>query len=166
MRGFAVLLAVGALLVTAQPAFAAVGQHDASLSCTEIWNSKGNPKPFVCLSENTFHGGDHLTLTGSSDIASLTMAHTLTGWCAPKLIGDSDNWNDCISSVWAKLGTSDSFCMYSNINYDNMWNRFVAPGSPSGATFTYSIDDLGGIKDWLSSVMLQQSGQPCSEGGA
>lgn len=159
MKRAVVPLFVLAALVFPISVQGAVNQY-AGLTCTSLWNSFGNPRPFVCLTESINFSGDKLILTGSSDIPDLRFqSHGLGGLCSPKVI-DDDNWNDCISSVWAKLGTSDSICLYDDNQYNERYWSAAAPTS-GGPTFTYSSANVPG-NDAISSVMLQQSGSPCS----
>jgi hypothetical protein len=161
----ATLAALVILAVFPMTASAEVRQH-VNVTCAALWNELGNPVPFVCLAEDVLQGGDKLALTGSSDIANLgNLGHIPSGLCGPKIYPDADNWNDCISSVWAKLGTNDSLCVYAGTNYTNIAWRAWAPSSPYGSIWTFRKDDFGGIRDYVSSVMLQQSGTHCDEGG-
>ena len=168
MRRLALLFALGLLVLLPGSANAAVRQH-TNQSCTTIWNNLGNPVPFVCLAEDTNFGGDKLTLTGSSDIINLDNTHhDLSALCGPKIYPSVDNWNDCISSVWVKLGNEDSVCLYSNENFVTMqWRAGRPPVSPPGTVWTYSHADVTGYapRDIISSVMLQQSGNQCGEVG-
>lgn len=157
----AILLVIAAVL----PQAASAGVTNwSNISCTSAWHTLGDPVPFVCLSEDAGHSGDKLTLTGSSDVTNLgNLTHTPAGLCNPKLPGDTDNWNDCFSSAWMKLGGYDSFCMYGNSNFNNLDYSWWAPNT--AGTYTYYLDNLLLYGDQTSSLMLQQSGTDCNEGG-
>jgi hypothetical protein len=128
----------------------------------------GNPVPFVCLAEDDDWGGDKLIFTGSSDNPNFAgIPHTLAGWCAPKWHLDTDNWNDCVTSYWAKLGTSDSVCFYGAANYGSYWFRHATMNVPAGAVWTFSNRNITDPlwRDQLTALILQQSGTPCGSGG-
>ena len=165
MKKLALPFAFDLLALVPASASASVTQY-ATGSCTFHWHAHGDTVPFLCLTESSELGGDKLILTGNSDIANLNYTeHDPTGLCSPKttqVIGD--NWNDCISGVWAKLGNSDSFCVYRDINFHVDAISASRPSSGGTVTYSYNLPDYG-VNDTPSSVMLQQSGTPCAEGG-
>jgi hypothetical protein len=158
-------LAAALVLMTVFPmsASASITQdNDPTKSCTTQWHDLGDPVPFVCLSESSPHSGYDLRFTGSSDSGDLRdVTHEPSGQCAGTVHPLDNNWNDCISSVWAKLGTNDSVCLYA----DQFWHQLIwwaaAPSSPSGGVWTYALADFGSNNDRTSAVRLQQSGTDC-----
>ena len=162
------LAIIGALLMVALlpgAANASVTQVSAN-SCTTDWHNLGDPVPFVCLAQDVNLGGDKLLLTGSSDISNLAnVSHDLSGACFGFVTNQT--WNDCISSVWAKLGTQDSVCLYRDSGFRRIDWRAFGGLVPAGAVWTFQDLDLTTDtgSDVESSVMLQQSGAICGEGG-
>lgn len=158
-------LAIALIVVAAFPASASAAVNQwGGFSCTQAWNAQQNPVPFVCFTESAQLGGDKLTLSGSSDIANLAnQPHSLDNLCSPKIWPSDDTWDNCISGVWAVLGSDDSVCMFRYANYGTRLLRFYTPVGHANTLWTIgNLADVGD-NDLYSAIQLQQSGGPCDE---
>lgn len=149
------LFAVAALFPA--PVSAAERIAEGTSNCTAFVGSL----PIICLSEdaNTNSGHDKLLSFGGADWSNLqTKAHTLPGLCnAAVTVGD--DWNDCVSYLWAKLGPGQSVCFYEDSGFAG--GSVIAEfGNPTTSTRVVTArldttgfnDDLTGFKVFLTTA--------------
>ncbi len=119
MKRLSILALVGlALLVL--PATATATDPDNWSTC--------NGGSYLILAEDTGGGGATNTLCVSHTVGSVVNLRDLThypaGYCHGKFISGADNWNDCVSSVYARFSWPDNtlltneYCFIAYTDYD------------------------------------------------
>lgn len=101
---------------------------------------------------DTTDGNDSILFCGSSWDDLDTREHTLPGGCKAKIALD-DDWDDCISSLYAIIPAGRRLCLYSERNYNGIVGGYTIciPNGGSGDGERVNFEFIPGHYDGLSS---------------